>query len=44
MLIFALNFTKLKMADKNFHGSTEGIGYIYVGLALVVIFSIVFCG
>lgn len=32
------------MADKNFHGGTEGIGYIYVGLALVTIFTIVFFG
>ncbi len=32
------------MADKNFHGNTAGIGYIYVGLALCVIFGIVLFG
>ena len=32
------------MADKNFHGGTEGIGYIYVSLALGTILSIVFFG
>lgn len=32
------------MADKNFHESTAGIGYIFVGLALIVIFGIVIFG
>lgn len=32
------------MADKNFHGNTAGVGYIYVGLALATILSIVFFG
>ncbi|MFT5600459.1 MAG: hypothetical protein ACI9N1_000694 [Flavobacteriales bacterium] len=32
------------MADKNFHGSTQGIGYIYVGFALLVIFGLVLFG
>jgi len=32
------------MADKNFDKSTVGIGYIYVGLALATILSIVFFG
>jgi len=32
------------MADSNFHGSTAGIGYIYVGIVLVIIFGIVLFG
>lgn len=32
------------MADKNFHGSTAGIGYIYVGIVLLIIFGIVIFG
>lgn len=32
------------MADKNFHESTAGIGYIATGLLLVVIFGLVIFG
>jgi|GEM_PF-5371658 len=32
------------MADKNFHGSTEIVGYIYVTIALLIIFGLVFFG
>lgn len=32
------------MADKNFHGNTAGVGYIYVGAALAVILYITFFG
>lgn len=32
------------MSDSNFHGGTAGIGYIYVGLVLLVIFGLVFFG
>jgi hypothetical protein len=32
------------MSDSNFHESTAGIGYIYVGIALLVIFGIVIFG
>jgi len=32
------------MADKNFHGNTAGVGYIFVTLALGVIFGIVLFG
>lgn len=32
------------MADKNFTQDTAGFGYIYVGLVLAVILSIVFFG
>jgi len=32
------------MADKNFHGGTEGIGYIYVGTVIAVILWITFLG
>ncbi len=32
------------MADKNFHGNTAGIGYIYVGTCIAVILWITFLG
>jgi len=30
--------------DKNFHGSTGIIGYVYVTIALLIIISLVFFG
>ena len=30
--------------DKNFHGSTGIIGYIYVSIALLIIISLIFFG
>jgi len=32
------------MSDSNFHGGTAGVGYIYAGLVLLVIFSLVMFG
>lgn len=32
------------MADKNFHGNTEFVGYVYVSIVLIIIFSLVLFG
>ena len=31
-------------SDKNFHGSTGIIGYVYVSIALIIIFGLVLFG
>ncbi len=31
-------------SDKNFHGSTGIIGYIYVSIAIIVLVSLIFFG
>jgi len=42
MIIYLLK--KTMSSDKNFHGSTGIIGYIYVSIALIIIAGLIFFG